>query len=499
MSSPHQAASSSHRSLFKEILQGSGIYLLGSIAQRLVSVLMVPVTTRFLTTAEFGIADLLSQCTDILSMLLGARFGSALGYFYFEEDSPEHRRSVVTTSILGALLLGAFATLICRPFSVPMARFVFGDASNARYLNLLLLLLPATFTCEATFSLLRVENRPIAFTGMSFLSLLLQASGIIALVAFLRWHVMGIVATSCVNATLMALLLGGLALRRFKSRFDLSIFKRMMRYSVPLGLAGIATFFIHVGDRFILPHYRSLSDLGIYVLAYKFGFLLSFFYGSFHTYWSAQVFGVMRRKDADAVFARIFTYVLLGTTFAAVALVVCSRPALRILVDPKFLPAEPLVPVIVSAYFLRAVGDFLRCTFLVENRPGYDAICNWIGAAACAAGYWLLIPRFGMWGAAYATLAAFAAISAISAVWTYRLRPYRIEPRLMKVAAAAAAAILPYCVLRVSSLEASIASACLSLAAFAAALWILRFPTPGELDTARLGLARLQQRFLAKT
>lgn len=483
----------SSRKLFKDILQGSGIYLFGSIAQRFAGVLMIPITTRFLTTAEFGIADLLEQSTSVLSLLLGTRFGSALGYFYFETDSAESRRSVVTTSILGAGSLGLLATLICRPFATALSRLVFGDASAGRYFEILFLLMPASFIAEAAYSLLRVENRPAAYTLMSFLRLGSQIAGIVVFVACLKLRVMGIVYSSCLAGVLVAAIMAVYCFRRFRSRFDFQTFVRMTKYAVPLGLAGIAIFFVNVGDRFILPHYRPLSELGIYVLAYRIGMLLGFFYASFHTYWSAQVFAIMRREDADSVFARTFTYVMLGLSFSGVALIVCTPPALRILVAPAFRGAAGVVPVIVAAYYIRSAGDFLRCIFLVEGRPGYDAVCSWVGAAACAVGYLVFIPKFGMWGAAYATLAAFSLIGIFSIVWTYRLRPYRMEAaRLIKIGVAGAVAMMPYCAIRGSSVAASIGSAALSMTLFPLVLWLLRFPTAGERKTVLNVWAGLQ-------
>jgi O-antigen/teichoic acid export membrane protein len=255
---------------------------------------------------------------------------------------------------------------------------------------------------------------------------------------------------------------------------------------------------INFGDRFFLPHYRPLADLGIYVLAYKVGMLIAFVYGSFDAHWSAQVFQIMRREDSDRVFARMFTYVVLGLSSAGLALVVCARPILRIMVAPAFQDAAALVPVIVLAYFIRALGDFLRSLFLVAGRTGYDAITNWFGALVCLASYWMLIPRFGIWGAAFATVIAFAVIAVVSAVWAYRVQRYRIEAgRLAKVGAALTVAILPCFVLPASSLLAQIGVAAGSLAIFPAALWILRFATPGELQDGRAAVQATVRRLYA--
>jgi O-antigen/teichoic acid export membrane protein len=194
----------------------------------------------------------------------------------------------------------------------------------------------------------------------------------------------------------------------------------------------------------------------------------------------------------------MFTYVVLGLSWAGLVLVVCARPVLRIMVAPAFQDAAALVPVIVLAYFIRALGDFLRTLFLVVGRPGYDAITNWIGALVCLACYWALIPKFGIWGAAIATVIAFAMIAAMSAVWVYRVQPYRIEAgRLAKVGTALTVAILPWFVLSASSLPAQIGIAAASLAMFPAALWVLRFATPGELQDGRAAVQAALRRLYA--
>ncbi len=499
MSSAAPPHPTSARGLFKDLAQGSGIYFFGFVAQRLAGILMVPITTRFLTPADYGMADLIEQTGTVLSILLGLNMSSALGYFYFQNDSAESRRAVASTTILGAISLGVLATLICEPFSAALAQLVFRDASAGRYFRVVFFAFPASFAVDAMFSLIRVENRPVTFTLMSGLRLGLQIAGVIVLVALLRLHVTGVVYASLTGATVMAAVMGIHRYHRLRPTFDFRVFVSIVKYAAPLGLSGCAMFFIHVGDRFILPHYRPLSDLGIYVLAYKVGTLMSFIYGSFQLYWNAQVFGIMRREDAASVFTRTFTYLILGLSFTGLGLVIGSRPALRIMAAPAFQGAAGLVPLIVIAYYMRAIGDFLRCLFLVQGRPVYDAVCNWLGAGACLAGYFTLIPKFGIWGAAYATVSAFSVIAIVAIVWTYRLRPYRVETvRLLKIGIASVATIVPYYAIRVSSLPPLIGLATLSLSMFPLMLWLLRFPTAGELEVALRALSLAQRKVLGR-
>jgi O-antigen/teichoic acid export membrane protein len=178
--------------------------------------------------------------------------------------------------------------------------------------------------------------------------------------------------------------------------------------------------------------------------------------------------------------------VALALSVCGLGLVVCARPALRILAGPAFQGAAALVPVIVLAYYIRSLGDVLRSLFLVAGRTGCDAITNWLGSLVCLAGYLILIPRFGIWGAAFATLAGFCMITAITAVWTYRVRRYRVEGgRLGKIGIGLIVATLPSFALPASSLAAQMALAAVSLTMFPVTLWALRLATPGELRGAQ--------------
>jgi O-antigen/teichoic acid export membrane protein len=200
----------------------------------------------------------------------------------------------------------------------------------------------------------------------------------------------------------------------------------------------------------------------------------------------------MRRDDAHTLLARLFTYMLLALSSCSLGLVICSRPAFQVMVGPDFQAAVPLIPLIVAAYFIRSIGEFLRCLFLVAGKPGYDAFCNWIGMAVCLAAYFVLIPRYGMWGAALATAITFVVITGISIVWTYRLNRYRVEGvRLVKVGVAAGGVLAVYYLAPVSSLPAQIGWSALLLLMFPCALWLLRFPTPGERQMLRSGVETL--------
>lgn len=487
-----QAPYSSGTSIYKGAIRATALYSIPLVGQRVASILLLSIVTRVLTREDFGMLSLLEQVSSVLSMLLCGSFSASLGYFYFHANSAEERNRVTGTAISGSFLLGVAAALICIPAMPFLARDIFRNQSALRYLPLILLLMPFDFGGEALSGWLRVEDRQNAFAGFSLLRIALTAAGVGVLVGILKMRVMAYLATTLATQLVVTSLLAVYLLRQIRPSVSLPLFGKMFRFSAPLGLSLIAMFVINFGDQFVLRHYRTLAEVGIYALAYRIGLGVSLAYNSFQAYWTAQVYGILQREDADGVFARFFTYTILLVSTATLALMLAAKPGLRILVAPEFRLAIPLIPVIAAANGIRSIGEFIRSRFLAAGRPGYKTACEWIGLIVCIALYFLLIPRYGMWGGALATMGTFVIMGAISVVWTYRMKPYRVETvRLLKLGSVTAVITVLYYAVPVSSLAGQVGWSLLLLSMLPAGLWILRFPTDGEWQALSSAVRRI--------
>lgn len=486
------AATSSGRSILKGALQGTAIYSIPLLAQRVASIFLLSIVVRVLTTEDFGMLSLLEQVNSILSILLCANMSAALGYFYFQEDTEEHRNRVVGTTVGGAFLIGVVGVLIYLPFMGVLAQYVFRSRDALRYLPIVFATMPLNFALEAVLAWLRVIDRQVAFAAGGLLRLALTVAGIGILVGIFKFHVMGYLATTLGTLVLTLTVLVVYMFRQCRPSWSFPLFWKILRFAAPLGLSWIAMFVVNFGDQFVLRQYRSFTEVGLYSLAYRIGMLVAIVYGSFNSYWSAQIYSIMRRDDADTVFARLFTYCNLLLAVSGIALIVGSGPGLRILVTHAYWPAAPLIPLLVAANWVRAIGEFLRTRFLAQGRPTFETYSTWGGMAICVALYFLLIPRLGMWGAAIATFLTFLVMAAGSVLWTYHTKPYHVEGvRLVKLAIVIGVILFLYYTVPVPWLPAQIAWSAFLFLLLPAGLWLLRFPTPGEWGAVRTVLQRI--------
>ena len=490
------------RSPLRAIFRGTGIYSIALIGQRMASVIVTPIVTRSMPLAQYGVMELLDQIGSVLSILLGGNFSAALGYFYFETDSPEQRRKTVGASVFGGAIIGLTAGLICWPFAGVLSRTFFHSNVAVLYLHVMFINLPLLFAAEALFGWLRVADLSIAYVRGALLRIGLSVVSIIFLVGLLKLEVFGMILSSVIAAGSITLIVGAYCMRRGRPMFDLLAFRRMASFLPPFAMSGMSMFVINFGDRFFLSQYASFQQLGMYGLAYKLGMMISSVYACFQNYWTGQVYAIMRRDDADALFGRIFTYVTLVMALCFLGLLVGAKPAVRILAPADYGAAARLVPLIAGAYAIRGVGDFFRSLFLVAGRPGFDSVCTGTSALLCLGGYWLLIPRYGMWGAAIATFVTFAIMAVLVVSWTYRMRRYRLEgSRLIKIGIALLAISILHIFVPLPGFLAEVGWAVAAVLGFLLLLVALRFPTPAEwglvnrasgLIRQRLALARPQ-------
>jgi O-antigen/teichoic acid export membrane protein len=475
------------RNVFIDILRSSSLYAVVPVGQRLASVLLLPVYTRLLTPSDYGTIELLVQTMYVLGALLGGAFSFALGYHYFQKSSVEWRKSVASTCILGSAMIGvpgmALGLSLCAPLSVS----VFRSPALAPYFRILFVTMAVDFILEAIMQWLRVEDRPAVFVTASLFRLGLTLACTPLLLIVFHMGVAGVFVSNLIAVSVTTAPLVFYSFRSLGLRFQAGVFLRMLRFSFPLALTGMAVLVMDFGNRFILERYHTLADVGLYGLANKFGMLMALIYGTFQSYWNAQVYQILRREDGDVAFARVCTYLVMVLSWCALGLIFLAGPVLRILTTPAFQSAVLIVPLVVAAYFVRGIGDLFRSLFLVENHPGFDTACNWLGAAVCFAAYFLLIPRFGTSGAAGATLIAFLGIGVLAIVWVGRLRPLRVEAsRLTRIGGVAGFLVWLFFFVPVPGrLGLQISWAVLLLASYPLLLVVLRFPTEGEYSQLR--------------
>lgn len=482
--------------VYRNIIRSSAIYSIAVIAPLAVSVMMLPVYTRYLSPSDYGVIEVLQTTGSLFGMFLGARFADALLYYYAQVQGIEEQHRVASTAMLGAvglaILVGTLAWFIA-PF---VSQLVFQTQRWSSGVWLILLAFALSLPAEVGLAWLRARNRSTAFVVVSLGRLFLSIVVAIVLVAIRRLGVQGVLLTGVVTATPAAVGMAAWCLAVASYAFDVSLFRKLVGFALPLGATGLALFIIHSGDRFFLLRYVPLSDVGLYALAYKMGMMISLVQAAFSSYWFANVYHVASGEDGMLRFARVNTYQLLVLAYGAMLITVFSAPAIHLFATPRYFACLVYVPWITAAYVIRAEADFCRSVFFLEGKVGLDARLNWIAAIFCLAAYAVLIPVWKLWGAIAATALTFLLLLCLSWQQGMKLRPHTPETgRLVRIGSAALLLATLAIWLKPAAMWAQWSIGILAAFSFPALLALFGFFRPEEKDYAMHLYRRIAELF----
>jgi O-antigen/teichoic acid export membrane protein len=413
------------------------------VLPRGLSLLLVPLFTHYLSPADYGALALLALFSTLAKIVF--RLGLDAGFFRVHYDQPdeERRRQLAGTiavfgAAVGMALLAATALL-----AGPVSRALFGDEpAPARWVVLAAADVAVGTLAFVPLSLLRIRERPGLFStfsvGRHLLNLLLKVTLVRA-----GWGVEGVLwsdlaATSVFVLSLLPTLRGHLSFA-----FAVPLLKDALGFGLPKVPHGLFVQIQNLADRKILDLFVPRSDVGLYQVAYDLGSAPKFASSAFEPAWGPFLYAEIKKPDAPRTIARLATVAFAVFALCATAVASLGGEALTLLTpySPEFRAAAPVIPIVACAYFLHGVFLLTSVGIGVSKRARYYPTITAVVAVVNVAANFLLIPRFGMMGAAWATLLSYAVMAGMGAVISQRLYAIPFEGARMAALAAGALAV----------------------------------------------------------
>jgi O-antigen/teichoic acid export membrane protein len=463
------------------------VYTAGVVLNRAVSLVMLPIYTRYLTPADYGVLQLVELSLDLIAILFGSHLGAGIFRLYQKTDVPAERAAVVSTAfgvVTVAYAAAGAAAYLAAPW---VSEVLFGSAGRADLVRLASGTLALQGLVLVPLSYLQLMRRPAAYVAANSAKLLMQLTMNIALVVVAGMGPRGVLLGNLVAHVVLAGVLSAVLLRSAGVRISGDVARALVRFGLPFIPTQFASFVVTHGDRFFLQRHGGETSVGIYALAYQFGMLLARVgYSPFAAAWEPTRFEVANRPDRDQIYSRVFIYLNIYLCTLAVGVALFAGDLLRIIAAPAFHAAGALVPLIALAYVFYGWGAFLNLGILMRERTELVTAATWAAAAVALVGYAALIPPLGRVGAALATVAAYAvragAVYALAQrTWAVR---YEWAPVIRLLLIASVVGALGTLAAR-APLWASIACHAALFVGYVAATWRLGVLSPA--DRATLG------------
>ena len=481
----------------KQLLKHTSTYSFGNILGKMVGFFMIPFYTHYLSPADYGTLELLDLSLALMGLVLTMWMNASIIRHYYDYDNPKDRNQAVSTILILALAIGVVAAFCGVHFSRPLSSLILKTPDLHFYVSLIALSFLMTCVRVVSTSYLRAGQRSVFIVGYEMALLVLTLSLNIYFIAIRHIGVLGVLYSSLIANTLVAIVLTANTIREIGLSFSYQKLKQVVVFGTPLVMTSIAAFTVNFSDRFFLRHFSTIDNVGIYALGYKFAFMLSFLVVQpFDMIWSARMYEIAKRDDSGRMFSKFFEYYCLALVAVAFGLSLVIREVINVISPDSFHTAYKVVPVVALAYIFQGMNRyFLTGSYIAKKTLHLGAI----GAASAAGNIglnFLLIPRYGMMGAAWSTAASFLLMAALAYMVSQKAYaiPYTFS-RVILLIVLAAALYLGSILIPVSSLALAILVKLLFLAAFPVVLYKAGFFHRREVEIAKEAASALAARY----
>lgn len=407
----------------KKTIKHSVIYSLGNLSSKLVGLILLPLYTEHLTTSEYGMLALLEVTSQILILLLGLNLSTAMLRWCSVERDEARKRSIVFTISFSTIIISLISLIVLLPFVDFFSTLFFDHAKYSNYFTILFFSIAFGILNLLPLSLIRVQEKSTFFVVVTTLKFTIILLLNIYFIAFLQMGVEGVILGQLIGQILFTLITLPFMIKNSSTKFDLVTFKHMISYSFPLVFSSLFAMILSMGDRYILKILSSLSDVGIYSLGYKVaGFINVFIIHSFQLGFLPLAFKYAEQSNSKRFFSKIQTYFTLLLVVTALALSIFSLEIIKVFTsDKSYLSAYLIIPFISFAFVLKGMEYVFSLAFHQVKVTKYNAAIVTVSAAVNIAFNFLLIPSYGVFGAAISIILAYSLMTSLSFFFAQKL------------------------------------------------------------------------------
>lgn len=413
----------------KSLAKDTAIYGLSSIVGRFLNYLLMPLYTHVISVASGGygvVTNLYAYTALILIILI---FGMETTLFRFANKADETPDTVFSTalSVVGVLsaifLAGMFA------FITPISEAL-GYAEHPEYLLMMSGVVVLDAIQAMPLSYLRFQKKSIKFASLKLLFIILN----IVLNVF-YFVVLGKTDVSYVFS--INLWCTGLITFFFvpdflkvKWHFDWALLKRMLSYSWPILLLGVAGILNQAADKILFPLIYKEADaqaqLGIYGACVKVAMIMALITQAFRYAYEPIVFSTAKEKDSKEYYAHAMKYFIIFTLFAFLC-VIAFMDVLQYLVGEEYRQGLVVVPIVMVAEIMMGIYFNLSFWYKLIDKTIWGAFFSLAGCAVLIAVNVLFIPRYGYMACAWGGCAGYGTAMLLSYAVGQKCNPIRYD------------------------------------------------------------------------
>ena len=427
----------------RQLVGQSAVYGLGGLVSRVLAVLLLPLYTAYLDPHDLGAVGVLIALNAVLVTILRGGVSSAFFRFWFDSPDAERRRTVLRTSFWFTMGMATFGLVAGWAFASPIADALSLDGEvwlvRAQFVALW-----AQMNYEQLTSVFRVEQRASRFLAASLANVAITIAATVVLVVCFDKGALGVIVGNFTGTLAVYLALVAYRREQLGLELDRPLLREMQRFGWPLVPSALALIAINFSDRLFIAHLASLAEVGRYELGARIASAMVLLLTAFRMAWPGFAYSIEDEDEAKNTYAFVLTYLVSLASWAALGLGLLAPWLVQLLAptNEAFWPGERVVAPLAFAAALFAGYIVVSIGIGRARRTGFNWVVTGTAAGVNIGLNAVLVPKYGMEGAAAAAVVAFAVLFVFMSAHAQRIYPVPYQWRRVITALATAGALI---------------------------------------------------------
>lgn len=386
--------------MIKHFLKDIGIYGFSGIIVRIITFLLIPLYVRVLDTEQLGVIDLIMVISSIAGVVLSLEIYQFIARFFSEYDEKQ-KQIFASTGLVFYVCTYLLFTAIIFTFSGPVSYYIFNAAGYESVLKLATISIFVTSIFNYFQNLLRYTLKSVSYSIANIVFTITTAGFSIYLVLFQKLGLQGVYFGQIIGGIMGLIISAFYNIKYISLTFCPRSLYKMLAFSLPLVLSGLSLYAITYIDRIFIKHFLTMSDLGIYGVAFRISAIPLIFLGFVTSSFVPIMYSKYTENETKSELEKIYRYTFF-IGFAIITFInIFSFEIFAIITTPEYENAYKVAPFLLFSGFVMQFATM----FLGLSLEGKTKIISYIyllGFIISIILNILLIPHFGIIGAGMA-------------------------------------------------------------------------------------------------
>lgn len=413
----------------KSLAKDTAIYGVSSIVGRFLNYLLVPIYASAMSAASGGYGVVTEVYAWVALMLVLLTYGMETGFFRFANKEDENPQTVYSTTLISVGATSLLFIILCLTFLREIAGLM-GYSQHPWYIGMMVIVVGMDAFQSILFAYLRYKKRPIKFAALKLLFIVTNI--ILNLIYYVVLKGTDVFYAFLFNLVCTSVVMFGFIPElRVHLVFDKALLKRMLAYSFPILILGVAGILNQVADKIIFRHvYPDAAEasvqLGIYGAASKIAMIMAMFTQAFRFAYEPFVFGKSKEKDSRQMYAQAMKFFIIFTLLAFLA-VMFYLDLLKYILGRDYWPGLKVVPIVMAAEIFMGVYFNLSFWYKLIDETRWGAYFSAVACTVVILMNVFLIPLYGYMACAWAGFTGYAIAMLLSYFVGQRKYPIRYD------------------------------------------------------------------------